>query len=120
MLMRVAPVLFVLLWSTGFIGSKLGAADAEPFTFLSLRFLAVLALLVPLVLLRRRSARGWPERAHAMVAGTLIHGAYLGGVFWAIRHGMPAGVAALIVSLQPLATAMLAEPLFDERLSTRH
>ena len=120
MLMRIAPVLFVLLWSTGFIGSKLGAADAEPFTFLALRFLLVLALLVPVVLLGRRQARGWHERGHAMVAGTLIHGAYLGGVFWAIRHGMPAGVAALIVSLQPIVTAVLAGPLLGERLSARH
>lgn len=120
MLMRIAPVLFVLLWSTGFIGSKLGAADAEPFTFLALRFLLVLALLVPVVLLGRRQARGWHERGHAMVAGTLIHGAYLGGVFWAIRHGMPAGVAALVVSLQPIVTAVLAGPLLGERLSARH
>ncbi len=120
MLMRVAPALFVLLWSTGFIGSKLGAADAEPFTFLSLRFLAVLALFLPVVAWRRRMARGWNERGHAMAAGALIHGAYLGGVFWAIRHGMPAGVVALIVSLQPIATAVLAGPLFGERLSGRH
>lgn len=120
MLMRLAPALFVVLWSTGFIGSKLGAADAEPFTFLSLRFLFVLALLVPVVLTTGRQARGWRERGHALVAGTLIHGAYLGGVFWAIRHGMPAGVTALIVSLQPIATSVLAGPLLGERLSARH
>jgi len=120
MLMRIAPIVFVLLWSTGFIGSKLGADDAEPFTFLALRFLIVLALLAPVLLVSGRSARGWNERGHAMVVGMLIHGAYLGGVFWAIRHGMPAGVAALIVSLQPVLTSLLSAPLLGEKLAARH
>ena len=120
MLMRAAPIVFVLLWSTGFIGSKLGASDAEPFTFLALRFLIVLALLVPVMLVTGRRARGWRERGHAMVVGMLIHGLYLGGVFWAIRHGMPAGVAALIVSLQPVLTSVLSAPLLGEKLSARH
>ena len=116
MLTRFAPALFVVLWSTGFIGSKLGAADAEPFTFLSIRFLLALLVLAPVAL-----ARGslWPLRGHALVAGALIHGGYLGGVFWAIRHGMPAGVVALIVSLQPAATCVLAGPLLGERLTAR-
>ena len=120
MLMRMAPVLFVVLWSTGYIGSKLGAADAEPFTFLSLRFLIVVALLLPVALYTRAVMRGWLERAHAMIAGALIHGACLGGVFWAIHRGMPAGVSALIVSLQPIATSVLAAALLGERLTARH
>ena len=120
MLMRLAPVIFVLLWSTGFIGSKLGASDAEPFTFLSLRFLLVLVILVPVLLVTGRRARGWRERGHSMVVGMLIHGVYLGGVFWSIRHGMPAGVAALIVSLQPILTSLLSAPLLGERLAARH
>jgi drug/metabolite transporter (DMT)-like permease len=118
--MRLAPLLFVLMWSTGFIGSKLGAADAEPFTFLSLRFLFVLLVLLPVAVMSGRIAGNWTERRHAAIAGALIHGGYLGGVFWAIRHGMPAGVAALIVSLQPLSTSLLAGPLLGEKLSTRH
>lgn len=120
MLMRLAPVIFVLLWSTGFIGSKLGASDAEPFTFLSLRFLIVLAILSVALLVTGRRARGWRERGHSMVVGMLIHGVYLGGVFWSIRHGMPAGVSALIVSLQPILTSLLSAPLLGERLSPRH
>ncbi|WP_370322493.1 DMT family transporter [Oricola sp.] len=120
MLMRLAPVIFVLLWSTGFIGSKLGASDAEPFTFLSLRFLIVLAILFPVLLVTGRRARGWRERGHSMVVGMLIHGTYLGGVFWSIRHGMPAGVSALIVSLQPILTSLLSAPLLGERLAARH
>ena len=120
MLMRLVPVIFVLLWSTGFIGSKLGASDAEPFTFLSLRFLIVLAILFPVLLVTGRRARGWRERGHSMVVGMLIHGTYLGGVFWSIRHGMPAGVSALIVSLQPILTSLLSAPLLGERLAARH
>lgn len=119
MLTRLAPALFVVLWSTGFIGSKLGAADAEPFTFLSIRFLLALSALAPAALLRGSLMGPWTLRGHALVAGALIHGGYLGGVFWAIRHGMPAGVVALIVSLQPAATCVLAGPLLGERLTAR-
>lgn len=120
MLMRVAPVLFVLLWSTGFIGSKLGAADAEPFTFLSVRFILTLLVLAPVAAYRGTLGRNWRERGHAVVVGALIHGSYLGGVFWAIRQGMPAGVTALVVSLQPILTGVLAGPLLGEKLSARH
>lgn len=120
MLMRAAPLLFVVLWSTGFIGSKLGAADAEPFTFLSLRFILVLVILIPIALGMGRTANDWRERGRATIAGMLIHGLYLGGVLWALRHGMPSGVAALIVSLQPILTSLLSGPLLGERLSRYH
>lgn len=120
MLMRATPLLFVLLWSTGFIGSKLGSADAEPFTFLSLRFALVLVILVPVALFAGRQAGNWIARGHAATAGALIHGIYLGGVLWALRHGMPAGIAALIVSLQPILTSLLSGPLLGERLAPRH
>ncbi len=119
MLMRLAPFIFVILWSTGFIGSKLGAKDAEPFTFLSLRFLIVLALMAPVAIARGALGRGSRERGHAFVAGMLIHGAYLGGVFWAIRNGMPAGMVALVVSLQPIVTSVLAGPLLGETVTAR-
>lgn len=120
MLMRAAPVVFVLLWSTGFIGSRLGSPYAEPFTFLALRFGIVLALLIPVAALVGYHARNWSERVNSMVTGMLIHGVYLGGVFWSIRHGMPPGISALIVSLQPILTALLSAPLLGEDLSPRH
>lgn len=120
MLMRFAPALFVVLWSTGFIGSRLGAPHAEPFTFLALRFALVLILLVPLALYKGQRVGSWRDRRTAMLAGVLIHGVYLGGVFFAIDRGMPAGVAALIVSLQPVLTSVLAGPLLGERISTQH
>ncbi len=120
LLPRIAPALFVLLWSTGFIASKLGGPYAEPATFLSVRFLIVLAILVPVALLFSAPwPTGWPA-IHSIVVGALIHGAYLGGVFWAIRNGLPAGVSALIVSLQPVLTAVLAATLLGERITPRH
>ncbi|WP_447553742.1 DMT family transporter [Vreelandella sp. EE22] len=112
------PVLFVLLWSTGFIGAKFGLPYAEPFTFLFIRFVLTLLLLLPLAFFLKAK---WPRSpalwAHISVAGCLVHGAYLGGVFYGIYLGMPAGLAALLVGVQPLLTALLAGPLLDERLS---
>jgi drug/metabolite transporter (DMT)-like permease len=117
-LLASMPVLFVALWSTGFIGAKFGLPHAEPFTFLFVRFALTLALLVPLVKLM---ASGWPAgwrlKGHIAVSGLLVHGAYLGGVFYGIYLGMPAGLTALLVGLQPLLTATLAGPLLGERIS---
>ena len=115
---QFAPALFVLLWSTGFIGAKLGVPYAEPFTFLSLRFAFVLALMLPLAfLLHVRWPASWREGAHIATAGALIHGGYLGGCFAAVFHGMPAGVLALMVGLQPIVTAFAAAPLLGERVT---
>jgi len=120
MLLRLAPVLFVLLWSTGFIAAKLGRNGAEPFTFLAIRFILVLAIMVPVGVWLSRRSLTWTERWHALVAGGLIHGIYLGGVFSAVAYGMPAGVVALIVSLQPVATAIASGPLLGEVVTRRH
>ncbi|MFC3284728.1 DMT family transporter [Litchfieldella rifensis] len=113
------PALFVLLWSTGFIGAKFGLPYAEPFTFLFVRFVLTLALLIPLVFLLKG---GWPKGprlwGHIATSGLMVHGAYLGGVFYGIYLGMPAGLASLLVGLQPLLTAALARPLLNERLSS--
>jgi drug/metabolite transporter (DMT)-like permease len=113
------PALFVVLWSTGFIGSKLGLPYAEPVTFLILRFLLVLAILLPLCWLFRAP---WPApRAafHVAVAGIFMQAGYLGGVFASMAQGMPAGVSALITGLQPLLTALLGAWLLRERLTRR-
>jgi drug/metabolite transporter (DMT)-like permease len=112
---RVFPFLFVVLWSTGFIGARLGLPHVEALTFLLIRYAAVLVLMT-LVALATRAP--WPPtRAdwfHMGVAGLLIHGVYLGGVFIAIGMGLPAGVASLIVGLQPLLTAVGAGWLLGE------
>jgi drug/metabolite transporter (DMT)-like permease len=114
------PGLFVFLWATGFIGARLSADDAEPFSFLAIRFAIVAAILAVAALVFQAP---WPSRraaGHALVVGALIHGAYLGGVFWSIGHGLPAGVSALIVGLQPLLTALIAAPVLGERITARH
>ncbi|PTW59134.1 drug/metabolite transporter (DMT)-like permease [Breoghania corrubedonensis] len=121
LLLRAVPVVFVLLWSTGFIGSRMGAPYAEPMTFLVLRYVAVLAILaVSMIIVRPRRGMTMRERGHAVVVGVLIHGIYLGGVFWSIDNGMPAGVAALIVGLQPLVTALFAGMILGERIDARY
>jgi len=111
------PGLFVLLWSTGFIGAKFGLPFAEPLTFLALRFALVATLLTGVSLVARAP---WPRDpatlGHLVVAGVLVHGVYLGGVFASIHQGVSAGVSALIVGLQPLLTAALAGPLLGERV----
>ncbi|MGV3655993.1 MAG: DMT family transporter [Noviherbaspirillum sp.] len=111
------PFLFVVIWSTGFIAAKYGLPYAPPMTFLLLRFIVVLAVLVPLVLLVRAP---WPRGQvwHIALAGVLMHTGYLGGVWSAIKLGMPAGLSALVVGLQPVLTA-LAAPLIGESVRAR-
>jgi drug/metabolite transporter (DMT)-like permease len=112
------PAAFVLLWSTGFIGAKLGLPYAEPFTFLFVRLLITAGLLATIALLLKAD---WPqdlaELAHIGVVGVLLHAAYLGGVFYAIYLGMPTGIAALIVGLQPILTAVLARAALNETVT---
>ena len=116
-----APLLFVLMWSTGFIGAKYGLPHAGPASFLSVRYAIVAALLLGLALIAQAP---WPrtpvELVHGLVSGFLIHGVYLGGVFIAISLGMSAGISALIVGLQPLLTSILSGPLLGERVTLRH
>jgi len=114
------PLVFVFLWSTGFIGAKFGLPHAPPISFLLLRFALVVALMLPITLVFR--AR-WPKSpqqvVHIAVSGVLLHGGYLGGVFAAIYFGMSAGLVSLIVGLQPVLTAFAAAPILGERVSRR-
>jgi len=114
-----APGVFVLLWSSGFVGAKLGLAYAEPLTFLFLRMGAVVALLIVIIVLTRPKWPGRAELAHAAMAGIMVHGLYLGGVFVAIENGVSAGLAALIVSLQPVLTSTIANRWLGERVVAR-
>jgi drug/metabolite transporter (DMT)-like permease len=108
------PFVFVLIWSTGFIVAKFGLPYADPLTFLLLRFTGVLLVLLPLVWLMKAP---WPvgRMRHIAVAGVLVQAGYLAGVWCAIKLGMPAGLSALIVGLQPILTAFAA-PLVGERV----
>lgn len=120
MLARGAPFLFVLLWSTGFLGAKLGLPHATPLAFLLTRYLLVIAIMGSLALVWRAP---WPRGAsqwfHIGVSGLLLHAFYLGGVFVAIGSGLPAGVTALIVGMQPLLTATVAGWLLGETTAPR-
>jgi len=113
----LVPALFVFLWSTGFIGSKVVMQYAPPLTFLTMRMVIAAAALAPLLLWFTST---WPRNKmiylHAAVVGALVHGVYLGGVFWAISLGTGAGLSALIVGLQPLLTLCLAVVFLRERL----
>ena len=112
-----APAVFVLLWASGFIGAKLGLPYAEPMTFLTVRMTAVVFVLGAIIVLTRPV---WPSRTqmlHSAVTGLFVHGCYLGGVFVAMDHKLPAGFAALVVSLQPILTSTLANRLLGERVT---
>jgi drug/metabolite transporter (DMT)-like permease len=114
-----APAVFVLLWSSGFIFAKLGLSYAEPLTYLSLRMIAVVALLAIIIALTRPK---WPSTAgmvHSALTGLMVHGLYLGGVFVSIENGLSAGLAALIVSLQPVLTSTIANRWLGERVVAR-
>jgi drug/metabolite transporter (DMT)-like permease len=119
-LKKLAPGLFVLLWSTGFIGVKYGVPYAPPFYFLAIRMIiAALLLFIAISFLRKSQpiTRSiiWPST----LIGLTLHGAYLGGCFFAVSRGMPAGVAALIVSLQPVLVSLFAAKYLNEPLKAR-
>jgi drug/metabolite transporter (DMT)-like permease len=120
MLQRAAPFLFVFLWSTGFLGAKYGLPHAAPLAFLLVRYLWVISLMGLLALAWRapwpRDGRQW---MHIGVSGLLVHGVYLSGVFIAIGKGLPAGITALVVGLQPLLTATVAGRLLGETVLPR-
>ncbi|MCC4117486.1 DMT family transporter [Aromatoleum toluclasticum] len=119
-LTAVAPLLFVLLWSTGFIGAKFGLPFAEPLTFLSTRYVLVITLMGALALAMRAPwPRDWRMVVHIGVAGLLVQATYLGGVFMSIHRGLPAGVSSLVVGMQPLLTALGAGWLLGERVTPR-
>lgn len=117
---RAIPLVFVLIWATGFVAARFMASHAEALTFVAIRVAGVALVLVGIALVRHapwpRDRAGWIDAA---VAGILMQGFYVIGVFWAVQHGLPAGIAALVGSLQPLLTAVLARPLLGERVSPR-
>lgn len=115
----VAAAVFVLLWSTGFIGAKFGLPYAEPLIFLATRFAIVAALLSIWAFARGEFQEGGLDIGRAAAVGVLIHGGYLGGVFVAISIGVGAALSALIVGLQPIVTMIIARPLLGERLGPK-
>ncbi len=116
---RAMPAVFVFLWSTGFIVAKLALPYSPPLTFLLMRFGLVLAVMLPLALIWRAPWPRSPQQTfHLAVAGSLLHGGYLSGVFCAIDHGLSAGLTSLIVGIQPILTGLTGR-LVGERVSAR-
>jgi drug/metabolite transporter (DMT)-like permease len=114
---RGAPAIFVVLWSTGFIGTKYVLRDAEPLTYLAIRMAVVVFLMAIIALITRPR---WPDRVgigHSIVAAILVHGFYLGGTAVAIAHSIPAGLSALIPGLQPILTSTLANRFLGEKVT---
>ena len=114
------PALFVLIWATGFVAARYVAPLSEPLVFVAARlFLVALVLAGIAFVLRARWPRDRAGWRAALVAGVLMQGIYVAGIFWSVRHGLPAGIAALVGSLQPLLTAAASEPLLGERVGPR-
>jgi drug/metabolite transporter (DMT)-like permease len=114
---RAAPVVFVVLWSTGFIGTKYVINNADPLTYLALRMVLVVGLMAVIAAIARPK---WPDRigiVHSAVAGILVHGFYLGGTAIAIAHSIPAGLSALIPGMQPILTSTIANRWLGERVT---
>jgi drug/metabolite transporter (DMT)-like permease len=112
-----APALFVLLWSTGFIGARLGLPYIEPLTFLAVRMAFAVLIMAAIALFAGARRPNANEVGHSLVAGSLVHGLGLGGVFIAISQGIPAGISALIVGLQPIVTSTLANRFMGEKVT---
>ncbi len=120
MLKKFAPGLFVFLWSTGFIGVKYGIPYAPPFYFVAIRMaIAALLLFIALSFLRKSQPITRAIILPSSLIGLTLHGAYLGGCFFAVSRGLPAGVTALIVSLQPVLVSLFAARYLGEPLKPR-
>ncbi len=117
---KFAPLIFVLIWSSGFIGAKYGLPYAGPFIYLALRMSAACLLMVGLALITKGAwPKTWAEAGRYSVSGLLLHVAYLGGVFYAISEGMSAGLSALVVGLQPILVAIFAQRTVGESVTRR-
>ncbi|MBV1707145.1 MAG: DMT family transporter [Hyphomicrobiales bacterium] len=117
---RAIPLTFVLIWSTGWIVARYAADFGDPLTFLLLRYVFAGTALLALAIIGRAA---WPKNpsayGHAMLSGVMLHALYLGGVWWAIRHGVPASVSALIAAVQPILTTVLAPLVLGETITAR-
>ncbi|QCI64504.1 DMT family transporter [Phreatobacter stygius] len=117
---KAVPLVFVLIWSTGWVVAGFAARHADPLWFLFVRF-ALAAAVIALIAAATRAP--WPSSpraiGHAMASGVLLHTLYLGGVWWAVRNGVPTGVSGIMAGLQPVFTALLAPALIGERISLK-
>jgi drug/metabolite transporter (DMT)-like permease len=116
----LAPPLFVALWASGFVVTRLTAGHVEPVSFLAIRFPLAALCMLALGLVFESKKLATRDKGHAATVGFFLHAGYLSCIYWAVTHGLPGGVAALIAGLQPLITAFIAVPMIDERVSGKH
>jgi drug/metabolite transporter (DMT)-like permease len=114
---RAAPAIFVVLWSTGFIGTKYVIHNADPLTYLAIRMAIVVVLMAIICAIARPTWLDRRQIGHSIVAGILVHGIYLGGTAVAISLSIPAGLSALIPGLQPILTSTIANRWLGERVT---
>src|SRR3954466_12647035 len=112
-----APAIFVLLWSTGFVGTKYVIRNADPLTYLAIRMAIVVVLMAIICAVARPKWLSRAEIGHSIVAGILVHGFYLGGTAVAISLSIPAGLSALMPGLQPILMSTIANRWLGERVT---
>ncbi len=115
-----APALFVVLWSTGFVLARLVVGHIEPISFLAIRFTIAAVLMAGIAKAFGQTLGTTEDRLHAATAGFFLHAGYLAPIYWAVAHGLPGGVSALIVGLQPLMTVFLAQRFLGEMPNAKH
>jgi drug/metabolite transporter (DMT)-like permease len=118
----LAPALFVVLWASGFVVARLTAGHVEPISFLAYRFPLAAACMLALAMVFRQPQATFPmrDKLHAATVGLFLHALYLSCIYWAVTHGLPGGVSALMGGLQPLLTAFMAVPMLGERVDAKH
>tara|TARA_B100000900_G_scaffold388471_1_gene380536 strand:+ start:1729 stop:2577 length:849 start_codon:yes stop_codon:yes gene_type:complete len=117
---RIFPFLFVLLWSSAFITTKPLIDNSDPFSALAFRFsIVTLGFFLFTLYSKKNFFVGKRNLIESFLSGVLFHGVYLGGVFFSISKGMPTGIAALIVTLQPILTNALSGPILNEKVTIK-
>ncbi len=119
-MIKFFPIIFVILWSSAFITTKPITDYSDPFSALAFRFLIVaLGFLIYSIYKREKILIKKKFALQALISGILFHGIYLGGVFFSVSKGLPTGIVALIVTLQPILTNILASPLLNEKITSK-
>ncbi len=122
LLASLAPGLFVILWASGFVVARLTAGHVEPISFLAYRFPLAAMCMLALAMVFHQPQATFPlrDKLHAATVGFFLHALYLSCIYWAVTHGLPGGVSALMGGLQPLLTAFMARPMLRERVDAKH
>jgi len=119
-MIRIYPFIFILLWSSAFITTKPIVDNSDPFSALAFRFFFVaLGFYVFSIYTKQKLIVNQKNLIESVLSGVLFHGFYLGGVFYSISIGMPTGIAALIVTLQPVLTNALSGPILGEKVNKK-